>query len=68
MDMRCTKCNKLLARYKQCLELEIKCTRCGTHNQVLESEIPVETNGLRNGPYAISLPGSNPVPSRHSQR
>lgn len=68
MDMRCTKCNKLLARYKQCLELEIKCTRCGTHNQVLQSEIAVGASILSNCQYANSLPGLNPMPSRHSQR
>jgi len=31
-DFRCSKCNKLLARYIRCQELEIKCTRCGTQN------------------------------------
>lgn len=32
MEFRCSKCNKLLARYTQCETLEIKCTRCGLHN------------------------------------
>lgn len=33
-DFRCSKCNKLLARYDKCQELEIKCTRCGTQNTI----------------------------------
>lgn len=34
VDFRCRKCNKLLARYSQCQELEIKCSRCGLPNAI----------------------------------
>lgn len=33
-DFRCRKCNKLLCRYRECLELEIKCPRCSTVNSL----------------------------------
>lgn len=33
-DLRCKKCNKLLCRFRECLELEIKCPRCGTINSL----------------------------------
>jgi len=33
-DLRCKKCNKLLCRYRDCVELEIKCPRCGTVNSL----------------------------------
>jgi phage FluMu protein Com len=28
-DFRCPRCRKLLARYRECGELQIKCPRCG---------------------------------------
>ncbi|MGI6469534.1 MAG: Com family DNA-binding transcriptional regulator [Syntrophomonadaceae bacterium] len=37
-DLRCKKCNKLLCRYRDCGELEIKCPRCGSVNSL--------TNGI----------------------
>ncbi len=33
-DLRCKKCNKLLCRFRDCGELEIKCPRCGTVNSL----------------------------------
>ncbi len=36
-EFRCKKCNRLLARFNECLELEIKCARCGMHNHLLYS-------------------------------
>lgn len=35
-DFRCTRCNRLLARYQECQELEIKCPRCGSLNQLAD--------------------------------
>ncbi|NMA62705.1 MAG: Com family DNA-binding transcriptional regulator [Syntrophomonadaceae bacterium] len=36
IDFRCHKCNKLLGRYRDCRELEIKCPRCGQKNHLRE--------------------------------
>ena len=33
-DFRCAKCQKLLARYRNCQMLEIKCPRCGQINKL----------------------------------
>jgi phage FluMu protein Com len=33
-DFRCNKCHKLLGKYRNCLELEIKCPRCGSRNSL----------------------------------
>ncbi|WP_459910159.1 Com family DNA-binding transcriptional regulator [Desulfotomaculum defluvii] len=33
-DFRCAKCQKLLARYRDCQVLEIKCPRCGQTNKL----------------------------------
>jgi phage FluMu protein Com len=61
IDFRCTKCNKLLAKYMQCQDLEIKCTRCGMQNVIHQSDIPVRFAVLNN--YLAPLRGSNPVPT-----
>jgi len=61
MNLRCKKCNKLLARYIQCLDLEIKCSRCGTLNHVLQSDAPVSLAVMNNNQYIVPLPGSNPL-------
>ncbi|NLO20586.1 MAG: Com family DNA-binding transcriptional regulator [Syntrophomonadaceae bacterium] len=34
IDFRCKNCNRLLGKYKDCKQLEIKCPRCGYNNQV----------------------------------
>ncbi len=36
-DLRCKECNKLLAKFMQCQNLEIKCSRCGMLNHILQS-------------------------------
>ncbi|PKM78630.1 MAG: Com family DNA-binding transcriptional regulator [Firmicutes bacterium HGW-Firmicutes-15] len=36
-DLRCKKCNKLLGKYLDCKQLEIKCPRCGLSNYVREN-------------------------------
>lgn len=36
-DIRCEGCGKLLAKRKGEAELEIKCTRCGAFNSILEN-------------------------------
>ena len=36
-DIRCEACGKLLAKRKGEAELEIKCTRCGAFNAILEN-------------------------------
>ncbi len=36
-EFRCKKCNRLLARFNECQELEIKCSRCGMRNHLLTS-------------------------------
>jgi phage FluMu protein Com len=33
IDFRCRNCNRLLGKYKECKQLEIKCPRCGYNNQ-----------------------------------
>ncbi|WP_438869327.1 Com family DNA-binding transcriptional regulator [Pseudomonas sp. L1(2025)] len=33
-ELRCANCKKLLARIGEVTELQIKCSRCGTLNQV----------------------------------
>ncbi|MEG6522074.1 Com family DNA-binding transcriptional regulator [Desulfotomaculum sp. 1211_IL3151] len=33
-DFRCAKCQKLLARYRNCQMLEVKCPRCGQINKL----------------------------------
>jgi phage FluMu protein Com len=35
-DFRCNKCHKLLGKYRDCLELEIKCPRCGSRNSLAQ--------------------------------
>ncbi|MDD4774975.1 MAG: Com family DNA-binding transcriptional regulator [Syntrophomonas sp.] len=35
-DFRCQKCHKLLGKYLECVQLEIKCPRCGTQNCLRE--------------------------------
>jgi phage FluMu protein Com len=38
-DLRCRKCNKLLGKYLECKQLEIKCPRCGLSN-FLREDLP----------------------------
>ncbi|KUG04618.1 hypothetical protein ASZ90_017979 [hydrocarbon metagenome] len=38
IDLRCRNCNRLLGKYKDCKQLEIKCPRCGYNNQVYWQE------------------------------
>ncbi|NPV27961.1 MAG: Com family DNA-binding transcriptional regulator [Firmicutes bacterium] len=33
-EFRCARCNKLLGKYRECLELEITCPRCGLSNHL----------------------------------
>ncbi len=42
IDIRCDKCNKLLGKFRECRELEIKCPRCGELNRytAIEHKIP----------------------------
>ncbi|AVD91110.1 Com family DNA-binding transcriptional regulator [Pseudomonas sp. SWI36] len=37
-DIRCGKCNRLLARAVGVTQLQIKCSRCGTLNQVTAAD------------------------------
>jgi phage FluMu protein Com len=37
-DFRCKKCQKLLGKYRDCVELEIKCPRCGSRNTLGPTE------------------------------
>lgn len=37
-DFRCKNCQKLLGKYRECEELEIKCPRCGTTNSLKKKE------------------------------
>ncbi|WP_409321369.1 Com family DNA-binding transcriptional regulator [Pseudomonas monteilii] len=37
-DIRCGKCNRLLARAGGVQQLQIKCPRCGTVNQVTAAD------------------------------
>ncbi|MEN6325541.1 MAG: Com family DNA-binding transcriptional regulator [Syntrophomonas sp.] len=38
-DFRCKNCRKLLGKYRECGELEIKCPRCGLTNMLKRKEI-----------------------------
>lgn len=38
-EFRCQKCNKLLGKYRECRELEIKCPRCGYKNYLKEEPV-----------------------------
>jgi len=67
MNLRCKKCNKLLARYIQCQDLEIKCSRCGMLNRVLQSDTPVSLASLNNNQHIVPLLGSIPIPAVLSQ-
>ncbi|MEN6348446.1 MAG: Com family DNA-binding transcriptional regulator [Syntrophomonas sp.] len=46
-DFRCKKCQKLLGKYRECEQLEIKCPRCGTKNILKENE-KVNMNFINN--------------------
>ncbi|MDD3022661.1 MAG: Com family DNA-binding transcriptional regulator [Syntrophomonadaceae bacterium] len=37
-DFRCKSCQKLLGKYRECEELEIKCPRCGLTNSLKKKE------------------------------
>lgn len=41
-EFRCKKCNRLLARFNDCQELEIKCSRCGMRNLLLTSGAQIQ--------------------------
>ncbi|MEN6389404.1 MAG: Com family DNA-binding transcriptional regulator [Syntrophomonas sp.] len=43
-EFRCKKCKKLLGRYHQCKQLEIKCPRCSKIN--ILSQPPVEKTAV----------------------
>lgn len=36
-EFRCLKCRRLLGRYRECRDLEIKCPRCGLLNRMIEA-------------------------------
>ncbi len=36
-ELRCIKCNKLLLKYQECKQVEVKCPRCRATNLVLEN-------------------------------
>lgn len=38
-EFRCKNCRKLLGKYRECSELEIKCPRCGLTNSLKRQEI-----------------------------
>lgn len=38
-ELRCSKCNKLLGKYSECKQLEIKCPRCGLSNLLVNNLI-----------------------------
>lgn len=39
-DFRCKRCQKLLGKYRECEELEIKCPRCGIVNTLTQLHNP----------------------------
>jgi phage FluMu protein Com len=41
-EFRCKKCQKLLAKYRECRILQIKCTRCGETNHLFLAELQNE--------------------------
>lgn len=47
LDLRCTNCNKLLARTDNKGQVEVKCPRCKTLNNLKAAELPNfgETHG-----------------------
>lgn len=50
-DFRCKNCNKLLAKYRKCEELEIKCPRCSTKNYL---QVGRKEGILPNSSYAVA--------------
>ncbi|NLN86014.1 MAG: Com family DNA-binding transcriptional regulator [Syntrophomonadaceae bacterium] len=38
-DFRCQKCQKLLGKYRECQQLEIKCPRCGKKNCLYDTVV-----------------------------
>ncbi|HRY13154.1 MAG TPA: Com family DNA-binding transcriptional regulator [Syntrophomonadaceae bacterium] len=38
-DFRCHKCQKLLGKYLECRQLEIKCPRCGAQNSLRDTAV-----------------------------
>jgi len=41
-DFRCQKCHKLLGKYLECRQLEIKCPRCGSKNCLRDTVVLTE--------------------------
>jgi phage FluMu protein Com len=68
IEFRCRKCNKLLAKYTQCLDLEIKCGRCGMRNQILQSDTPVRCAIISNASYFVPLTRSKTISAGASLR
>ncbi|NMA63721.1 MAG: Com family DNA-binding transcriptional regulator [Syntrophomonadaceae bacterium] len=59
IDFRCHKCNKLLGRYRECRELEIKCPRCGQKNHLREKGLYTAFERGNQLPGAISQTETN---------
>jgi phage FluMu protein Com len=49
IDFRCKRCNRLLGKYKDCKQLEIKCPRCGYNNQVYLANESIAQIGVEKG-------------------
>ena len=69
IEFRCKKCNKLLARYSQAQDLEIKCTRCGTQNHILEADLPARYAilNINSSQYFIPLKRYKNIPASASR-
>ncbi|MDD4802970.1 MAG: Com family DNA-binding transcriptional regulator [Syntrophomonas sp.] len=47
-ELRCQKCNKLLVRYQECSQLEIKCPRCHSLNRLVTQTKSLKIQGTNN--------------------
>lgn len=55
IDFRCGKCNKLLGKFRECRELEIKCPRCGELNQYKAIEHKIQSKPAKKKWAAVSF-------------
>jgi len=67
-EFRCKKCNRLLARFDECQELEIKCTRCGMRNHLLISGTQIQHMIFGSPSHLDALDRPKVVPLRASPR
>ena len=67
-EFRCKKCNRLLARFNECQELEIKCSRCGMRNYLLTSGTQIQHMIFGSASNLDALDRPKVVPLRASPR